>query len=268
VQQRELRELGRQARRGGENFRRVLDMALGELLLLGAQGSLALEQLRGQSCLADVLQQSEQAEQLELLARELQEAGEYQHVDRYLDGARVGLRPLLPQPRNEQHGVRVAYHAVGEPLDRLLDLLGVQHPALPGGRLEELCHGREHAVIFLHRRLELGLDAGFLGIRGAALDGERRGGWTQGLASLEIDEHVLAELPERSELLLRAQVKPLEHERCFGPRAVELRDVHAELQLLDRELLSLHRSILRRIAPSGAAVPLRRARQGNRHPGG
>src|SRR4029078_5234090 len=48
------------------------------------------------------------------------------------------------------------------------------------------------------------------------------------------DEHGIAVLLQRVELLLRGKHEALEHERCVGPRAVELGDVHTEAQLADR----------------------------------
>ena len=60
------------------------------------------------------------------------------------------------------------------------------------------------------------------------------------LAFLEVDEDVLAVLLERVELLLGAQHEPLEHERRLRPGAVELGHEHAELQLIDGELLFFH----------------------------
>src|SRR2546428_778956 len=54
------------------------------------------------------------------------------------------------------------------------------------------------------------------------------------LGRIGIDEHRLAVLLQRLELLVVLQVEPLEYEWCLGPGPVELRDVHAHLQLRDR----------------------------------
>src|SRR5256885_2177960 len=63
----------------------------------------------------------------------------------------------------------------------------------------------------------------------------------------------LTSLPSRTVL---PWVNALEHEGRIGPRAIELGDVHAELQLSHRHLFPLHRLIL-------AARTPRRARRGS-----
>src|SRR5262245_45791669 len=59
-------------------------------------------------------------------------------------------------------------------------------------------------------------------------------------ALLQVDDDFLAELPDRFELLVVVEDESLEHERRVRPRAVELGDVHPELELLDRHLFFLH----------------------------
>src|SRR5690348_11289380 len=52
---------------------------------------------------------------------------------------------------------------------------------------------------------------------------------------LQVDEHLAAIAAEDLQLLVAFQHEALERERRVGPRSVELGDVHAELQLCDRQ---------------------------------
>ena len=60
----------------------------------------------------------------------------------------------------------------------------------------------------------------------------------------DVDEHLPAELAQRLELPLALQEESLKHERRFGPRSVELGDVHAELQVGHRYGFLIHAATL------------------------
>jgi hypothetical protein len=249
VQQHQLQQLRRDAGRALEDLGGVDDMHLRHLGLRRGERAFLLQYLGRQPGLADVLQQAEQAEHLELLTLQLQEAREHDHVERHLQRPRVRGGALLTQPRDQQHGVGVADHAVGEARDRLLDLFRVEHRARAAARrshrLEQLVDPLGSLLEERLGDLELVLDPGLLRIRGIAADLERGGRGSQldllgRLGARRVDEHVLAEFFQRSELHRRTELEPLVHERGVGPRPVELGDIHAELELFDRDLLAFH----------------------------
>jgi hypothetical protein len=96
--------------------------------------------------------------------------------------------------------------------------------------------------VYRARLPDLDFDGGGFGIRGASADRELRGGRAHigPLAALDIDEHMAAMLLQHRELMIGAQMESLEHERRFGPRAVERGYVHAELQFVHGQLFGFH----------------------------
>src|SRR5687768_16276258 len=81
---------------------------------------LVFERTVGQPQLADVLEQAEQAKKLDLVALELQEAGEDHHVNRDLQCSSMRRQVRVAHLGKQEKRVRVAYHAGGETFHRLL----------------------------------------------------------------------------------------------------------------------------------------------------
>ena len=232
-------------------------MLFRELGLLRRQGSLLFHDRGRQLGLADVLQQAEQSEQLELLARQLQEAREHDHVDGDLQRAGMRRRALFAQLGDQEQRVGIAHHAVGKARHRFPDFPALQDGTALGERPQELVHGGDGLRVDRGRALHLGFDTDRVGIGGVAADLEAgqlgaRARAILELGLLHVDEDVLAEFLQGLQLLVGAQVKALEHEGRIGPRAIELGDVHAELQLSHRHLFPLHRLILAARTPRRA----------------
>ena len=212
-----------------------------------------LQQRRGQACFTDVLQEAEQAEQPDIVGLALQEAAEHHHVHANLERASMRRRPRLAQLREQEQRVRVADHAVGKRVDEPLHLAAIEaRGAAFLERLHQLLERLAGLRVERARRFDLVRELGLRRVAGIAVDGEggsgrgrrRRGDDRAHVAPPDVDEHLPAELAQRLELPLALQEESLKHERRFGPRSVELGDVHAELQVGHRYGFLIHAATL------------------------
>src|SRR5262249_22674417 len=136
MQGRERRQLGRQPGAHGQDGDRMTHVALADIELRLAQRLFLVQQLGWQTDLSHILQQAEHPEQIDLLARQVQEARKGEHVDRNPEGAVERVPAALLHFREQQHGIWIAYDAVRHArhglahtrrIDRLAGLCRIEH---------------------------------------------------------------------------------------------------------------------------------------------
>jgi len=233
----------------GQALVAVFGMAPHQGRLGGGQGLGFGQDLAGQKHLADIVQQSPQADLAQFPAleaeMEAEREGEHAHIDRVHGGGRVAVLEV-GQP---ERGGRVAAHRIRQ--------LG-HHGAASGGiGARAVGDLGEHGVEIAPRlipALVSGLDQagelrriGLAGVaegRGRVGAGARRGGRGRaragadvrqgaGTRAIGIDVDVLAIRLQEFDLLLRGDLETLEQGRQFGPGAIGLGHVQAEAQLID-----------------------------------
>ena len=251
VQGRQRRKLGREAGTFLQDRGRVPDVRFAGLELGVGQGLRLVQQIGGQPHFSHVLQQSDHAEKIQLIARQLQEAAERDHVDGDADRAIEGVLAFLLQLGEQEHRVGIAHDAVRHVGHRFLHPGRVDRLARLDG-VEHMLEDRLGLLLGLPRARKLLVDADLLFVLDLVLDAcqhARRlravpgGAFAQPRiiqvgAFLEVDDDLLAVLLQHLQLLVVVENESLKHERRFGPGPVELGDVHAKLQLFDGYLFS------------------------------
>ena len=165
----DARQPGRQPRRRAQDLHRVADVLLGQFEFRGAQPAASVEQFLRQAQFADILQQADIAEQLDLTRIEFQEAAEGDHVDRHIERVGFVVFALLAQLGKKQQGVGIAQHALGHRADCAADLLGVERAA-DSYRGKHIVHQRPAAAVGGAGGRHFLLDARSLGVNRPGCD--------------------------------------------------------------------------------------------------
>ncbi len=232
----------------------MVDVVAVERLFFGRELRGLFEQPRGQTQLADILQQPKRTEHHQLLARILQKASEHGHHDRHFDRAVEHTAALFLHLGEQRNRVRIALHAFGDLGRGLASTRTVDRATLlshrstdfgdDGRGAPEGARGTRQLNLDARRRLVDHVSPDFYRGLDARRRGRRRWRLPRRLRApvvlFRIDEHRFAELLQRLELLFRAQHEALEHERGVGPRAVELRHIHPEAQLSNGDFPEVH----------------------------
>jgi hypothetical protein len=121
-----LEDLAVEVRRLLEDREAVVHVLLRDVELLVGEPSLLLEQLLGQPDLADVEEQPDLREHLELLLGKSQVAAEGREIDGDLQAVPVGGRVLLAQARDPHERIGVAHDALDHVLHDFLDALDLE----------------------------------------------------------------------------------------------------------------------------------------------